>query len=90
MKNRKSVWLGGLSIFACGVCCSLPILGPLIGVAVLASLATWLESLAILLLGVGVVFFLLVRLRKKTTGAVCSTACNCNPKQIRVDQTTVG
>jgi hypothetical protein len=90
MKNRKSVWLGGLSIFACGVCCSLPILGPLIGVTVLASLATWLEILAILLLGAGIGFFLLARLRKKTTGAVCSTDCNCNSKPISVDQTTAG
>lgn len=86
MKNRKHLWLGGVGIVACAVCCSLPILGSLVEVTFLASLTIWLEPLALLLLGAGIVTFFVTSRRKPIASQACAIDGPCNPKNSNTRQ----
>jgi hypothetical protein len=80
MKSRKSLLMAIIGIFACAVCCAFPVLTSLASVSVLATAAGWVKSAAVLL-SVAALIGIVFSRKKKLNQAVCSTDCNCNPKQ---------
>jgi hypothetical protein len=89
MKNRKN-FVFGLGIFACALCCLLPIAGSVLGLTLLVSLAPWLEITSIILLGISLIGFLisyLVKARnKKGCSNACATDCSCKGVNLQKEE----
>lgn len=78
--KRRAGLLVGLGIFACALCCSVPLLvGIGVGGAALLAFGAVAEKIGIALVGLGVIAFVwnIVRQRRKSIaeGASCSIDC---------------
>jgi hypothetical protein len=80
MKSRRSLWVVIIGIFACVGCCAFPVFALLANISVLAVAAGWVKSAAVFLAVAALIWTVFLR-KKKINRAVCSTDCNCKPKQ---------
>jgi arginine exporter protein ArgO len=85
MKRIKIKWhtkLGWTGIVLCGLCCALPIIGTVIGMASLTALSVYIEKVGILAVGIAGFFFWYAwynkRKKAKACVATCETNCDCN------------
>lgn len=81
---KESVFkrLGFLGIGLCVLCCTLPVLGAIVGLSVFTTIAFYLEKVAILLLVTSLTLFTFWYLKKKNTKSSCASSCevDCNCK----------
>jgi membrane protein implicated in regulation of membrane protease activity len=80
MKSRKSLWMAIIGIFACAACCAFPVFTSLGSISMMALAAGWVKIAAVLLAIAALIGTVFLR-KKKINRAVCSTDCNCKPKQ---------
>lgn len=89
-KNKKSykTW-GWTGLAACGLCCVLPIIGAVASIGALTTLSYYLESIGIVALGIAGILFAFhyyqKRKSQKDCAASCETNCDCNPKQLPIE-----
>ena len=57
--------LGWISIGLCGLCCTLPVIGGLIGVGSATAIAYYFEKTSIIILVLGGIFFIYIITKKK-------------------------
>ena len=80
---KKMGWAG---IALCGLCCALPIIGAVIGMASLVTLSFYLEKIGILALGLAAFLFLYAwyckRENSKSCTTSCDTHCDCKPETV--------
>lgn len=67
--------MGWLAIAACGLCCTLPIIGTAVGVGTLTILGAYFEKIAVVVLGISAILLLSLWFSKKTKNKSCETAC---------------
>lgn len=81
METGNKRWyhtLGWLGIAACGLCCTLPIVGAIMGIGTLTVIEAYLEKIGIILLGISGVIFILFFYQKSNKKKECSTSCDTN------------
>jgi hypothetical protein len=87
IKNPLFKKLGWIGIGLCVLCCTLPILGTVVGIGALASLAFYFEKIAVGILLVTAVLFVfwIFSKRKSDCATSCDThaggTCNCKTEK---------
>lgn len=86
MKVKNRNWdetMGWIGITACIICCTLPVIGAIVGIGALTAGANF-EKTAISIFGVSGILFALHFYKKKKNqksySATCDRACNCREK----------
>lgn len=89
-RTKMLVWAG---IGLCGLACALPFLGVIAGITFFTAIAVYLETIAILAVGLAGVFFAYAYYQKKkkesspAEGASCDVDCGCSTGSLRVGST---
>lgn len=74
--NQKRLsQLGWLSISACALCCTLPVVGMVAGIGAFSVLGVYLEQIAFLFLSLAGVLFVWHFFKKKRAKTDCSSSC---------------
>jgi hypothetical protein len=76
ISNKK--WyqkIGWLGLVACGLCCALPIIGAVAGIASLTAFGIYFEKIGIVVLGIAAILFAIHYYQKNKAKKVCSTSC---------------
>lgn len=90
---RRTKMLGWAGIGLCGLACALPFLGMLAGITFFTAIAVYLETFAILALGLAGVFFAYAYYQKKKKissppeGPSCEVDCGCSTKPAQEEGT---
>lgn len=75
-KSITSKMLGWAGVGLCGLCCALPIIGGIAGIAFLTAIAVYLEMIGILALGLAGIFFWKAYYDKRKAANSCDTSCD--------------
>lgn len=71
--------LGFVGIGLCAICCLLPVIAAVFGIASLSAAAFYIEKAGFILIIIGLSAFLYAFIRQKRKTANCSNSCECKP-----------
>ena len=82
VKSKTPIYkkLSLLSLALCGLCCTLPVIGIVVGVGSLSLIGFYLEKLGLLLVILTILSFLYSYYSKKKVYHSCDINCNCKNK----------
>lgn len=82
MNKKKTIFakLGWVGLGLCGVCCTLPIIGIILGLGSLTTVAFYFEKAALGFFILAGLFFSLYLYKRKNKHASCDINCSCKDK----------
>ncbi|MES1181260.1 MAG: hypothetical protein ABUL44_00540, partial [Flavobacterium sp.] len=80
--------MGLLGIGLCALCCALPIIGIVGGAGILATIALYVEKIAVVLLIISAASFAIWQYKKKQAPPACSIDCDCKTESAELSSNT--